>query len=177
MQAVENYVVGEYSAGESPATMSSVRIPEGPAVFSAPSKPKKLRIVLKKKIIPECPIQQEKRKKMLKELQRVRQVIDPLIIKMNRNMYWNKEGFGLTCMLHVKIDNDLFEEWISPHSSRNTKHLKLKIKHAQVETAYIERQKTTQTPVRKPVRKPAPKKVDAVEDMLFPLLRKALFNR
>ena len=137
MQAVENYVVGEYSVGESPATMSSVRIPEGPAVFSAPSKPKKLRIVLKKKIIPECPIQQEKRKKMLKELQWVRRVVDPLIIKMNR-MYWKKEGFGLTCMLHVKIDNDLFEEWISPHSSRNTKHLILKIKHARVETEYME---------------------------------------
>ena len=165
-----NTVVGERSAGESPATTSSVRIPEGPAVFSAPSKQKKIRIVLKKKNIPECPIQQEKRKKMLKELQRVRQVIDPLIIKMNRHIYWEKKGFGLTCMQRVKIDNDLFEEWIAPPSRITThlKHLKLKIKHAQVEL---------QIPVQKPVRKPAPKKVDAVEDMLFPLLRKALFNR
>jgi hypothetical protein len=39
MQAVENYAVGECSVGESPATTSIVRIPEGPAVFSAPSKP------------------------------------------------------------------------------------------------------------------------------------------
>ena len=36
MQAVENYAVGEHSVGESPATTSLVRIPEGPAVFSAP---------------------------------------------------------------------------------------------------------------------------------------------
>jgi hypothetical protein len=134
---------------------------------------KKLRIVLKNKIIPECPIQQEKRKIMLKELQGVRRVIDPLIIKMDRNVYWKKEGFGLTCMQHVKIDTDLFEEWISPHSSRNTKHLILKIKHARTETEYMEWLK----PMRKPVRKPAPKKDISIEDMLFPLLRKALFNR
>ena len=46
-----NTVVGEHSAGESPATTSIVRIPEGPAVFSAPSKQKP-----KKSALPQCPI-------------------------------------------------------------------------------------------------------------------------
>lgn len=51
MQAMLNTVVGEHSVGESPATTSSVRIPEGPAVFSAPSKQKP-----KKADLPQCPI-------------------------------------------------------------------------------------------------------------------------
>jgi len=46
-----NTVVGERSVGESPATTSIVRIPEGPAVFSAPSKQKP-----KKDALPQCPI-------------------------------------------------------------------------------------------------------------------------
>jgi hypothetical protein len=52
MQAMLNTVVGEHSAGESPATTSIVRIPEGPAVFSAPSKPNNP----KKTALPQCPI-------------------------------------------------------------------------------------------------------------------------
>ena len=51
MQAMLNTVVGERSVGESPATTSIVRIPEGPAVFSAPSKQKP-----KKADLPQCPI-------------------------------------------------------------------------------------------------------------------------
>ena len=46
-----NTVVGEHSAGESPATTSIVRILEGPAVFSAPSKQKP-----NKADLPQCPI-------------------------------------------------------------------------------------------------------------------------
>jgi len=86
----------------------------------------------------ECPVQKELRRKMLNKLQFVRRVYDPLIIKLNRNMYWITEGRGLTCGALLKVDDELFEQvgesyFPKPHIYHRVKHVTLKIKHAIVE--------------------------------------------
>ena len=84
------------------------------------------------------PIEYSQAKKMLNEIQFVRLPCDPLIIKLNRNMYWNVEGRGLTCRAGLKVDNELFNHVGEPYHPKpclygKVQHLALNIKHAIVE--------------------------------------------
>ena len=78
---------------------------------------------------------------MLNKLYLVRGVYDPLIIILNRNQYWNVDGFGLTCLWLLKVDKELFDEgepyFPNPYLYEKVKHLTLKIKHAIVEFSRI----------------------------------------
>lgn len=98
MQAMLNTAVGEHSAGESPATTQSiVRIPEGPAVFSAPSADLSAKI---KNL-------QTKYKKLLKydavESQKVVYLRD---IKRTYDYLWLVEGMVSWSQVEETVDAD-----------------------------------------------------------------------
>lgn len=78
--------------------------------------------------------------KFIKELERtIGGPYDPLIIKLNRHMYYrDRQLGGIFCGAGVKIDTTLFDEGIEFQHPRMTsynkiKRITLKIKYANVE--------------------------------------------
>jgi hypothetical protein len=96
MQAVENYAVGEHSVGESPATTSSVRIPEGPAVFSAPLADLSAKIINL----------QTKYKNLLPDAVETQKVVYLRDIKRTYDYLWLVEGKVSWSQVEETVDAD-----------------------------------------------------------------------
>jgi len=73
----------------------------------------------------------------LKELERLQEPIDPLVIVLNKHQYWYKDGFKLCCCSSFKIDKNLFSESDeindNPYIYNKYKILTCKIKYAKIQ--------------------------------------------